>query len=231
MSGLYQRAALYDLIYTWKDYRAEAARLADALNAWGVPDGATVLEACCGTGNYLVHLQERFDASGFDIAPEMVARARTKGVRADVADLRFFESPPVDALLCLFSSIGYLAPGDLPAVAERVRAALKPGGLAVIEPWLTSETFVDRHIHLQHATGDDVVAARTSTGIRDGGVSHIDMAWAIARPGQVEHFDERHTLHLLDHAALQAPFEDAGLSASWDDRPILMGRGLLVLRA
>ncbi|MCP4805103.1 MAG: hypothetical protein GY913_22595 [Proteobacteria bacterium] len=57
MSGhapqLYQRAELYDLIYSDKAYDRESARLVDHLHELGVPGGGSVLEGCCGTGDYL----------------------------------------------------------------------------------------------------------------------------------------------------------------------------------
>ena len=45
------RADLYDLIYHFKDYAAEAARLRELLE--GVAAGAWITEAACGTGKYL----------------------------------------------------------------------------------------------------------------------------------------------------------------------------------
>ncbi|MCP4805104.1 MAG: class I SAM-dependent methyltransferase [Proteobacteria bacterium] len=178
-----------------------------------------------------MHLQDHFDARGFDIAPEMLALARTKGVTVAPGDMRLFTvDEPVDAFLCLFSSIGYLDPADLPAVAERVHAALKPGGVALIEPWLTPDAVKDGHFMLQQATSPDVVAARASAVTLDGATTHVDFAWSIARPHRVETFEERHSLHVLSRADLAAPFVAAGLEASWEDRHIVMRRGLLVLR-
>ena len=68
-------AELYDLIYHSKDYEAESRKLYEVLQAEGVPEGATVLEAACGTGAYLEHLRHRYDVSGFDLSPQMVELA------------------------------------------------------------------------------------------------------------------------------------------------------------
>ena len=228
---LYERAELYDLIYTWKDYAAETTRLVAYLDELGVSAGSRVLEGCCGTGYFLVHLQKTFVSVGFDVAPEMVAFARKKAVDARVSDLRFFAcDEPFDAFLCLFSSIGYIAPADLPLVAERVFEVLRPGGVALIEPWLAPEAFVDGHTFLQTAEQDGVVCARAATGTLEGSVSHIDFAWSIARPHETEVFEERHSLHLVSREDLAAPFEAAGFQVGWEDREIAMRRGLLVLR-
>lgn len=59
--GLYgDRAELYDRLYSFKDYTREAADLVTLARSEGVPDGATVLEAACGTGLYMVPLSETY---------------------------------------------------------------------------------------------------------------------------------------------------------------------------
>src|SRR5689334_8434924 len=140
-----ERAELYDRIYHWKDYAAESARVRGLLAAAGVPDGARVVEAACGTGSYLVHLAKHYDVSGFDLHEGMldVARAKVPGAtffQADMAD--FALDPPADAIVCLFSSIGYLEPSrDLPRAAACFHRALRPGGVALVEAWYPPEGF------------------------------------------------------------------------------------------
>jgi ubiquinone/menaquinone biosynthesis C-methylase UbiE len=52
--ALYRRFAhLYDRIYHWKDYGAEAETVHVLLLGAGVREGARVVEAACGAGNYL----------------------------------------------------------------------------------------------------------------------------------------------------------------------------------
>ena len=129
-------AKYYDAIYHWKDYRAESQRLHALLLAEGVPDGARLLEAACGTGTHLSHLMAWYRASGFDGSPEMLALARAKLPPevelwlADMTSVRVRE--PVEALLCLFSSIGYLHGEDrLSAAARAFAQALVPGDYLV----------------------------------------------------------------------------------------------------
>src|SRR5947207_6179295 len=125
------RADLYDKIYSFKDYRREAERLRAILHDEGVADGARIVDAACGTGAHLACLREWFRVSGFDKNPAMLAVARRK--LADVplaeADLRDFElAEQVEAVLCLFSSIGYLhEEADLRQTAGAFARALVPG--------------------------------------------------------------------------------------------------------
>ena len=104
---------LYDRIYHWKDYVSEAETVRQALSGLGVTEGARVVEAACGTGSYLEQLRRWYDVSGFDIDASMVALAQGKLPdltvwQADMVDFDLDE--PAAAIVCLFSSIGYVYP-------------------------------------------------------------------------------------------------------------------------
>ena len=136
--ALYRRFAhLYDRIYDWKDYAAEAERVRTALLGAGVREGGRVVEAACGTGSYLVHLNDWYEVSGFDLNPAVleVARKKIPKVHLFEADMADFElTRPVDAIVCLFSSIGYVPLGEpLRAVAESFYRNVLPGGVVLQE--------------------------------------------------------------------------------------------------
>ena len=138
------RADLYDKIYAWKNYSAECDKLRGLLAREGIREGSRVLEAACGTGNYLTVLTSRYRVSGFDKSEAMLAIARRKLPLADLfaADMKTFEvAEPFDAVLCLFSSIGYLKTDDEIADAARAFArAVRPGGVIVVEPHASNPT-------------------------------------------------------------------------------------------
>jgi daunosaminyl-N,N-dimethyltransferase/N-dimethyltransferase len=220
--GLYgDRAEWYDRIYHWKDYPAEAERLAGFLAEDGVPDGSRVLEVACGTGSFLVPLAARYDVSGLDRSPELLAIAARKlpGVRLARGDMRSFEvDRPYDALLCLFSSIGYVRDeSELAATAASFAAALRPGGALLIEPWLDPADFVPGHVSFDVWRGDDLHLARSAFASLRGDVSRVEFRWIAASPGGgVELDDEIHELWLCPRATLQAALEDAGFTVRWD---------------
>lgn len=236
MSAIYQeRAELYDLIYHWKDYADEAARLRARLQAEGVPEGARVLDAACGTGSHLLHLRHWYDVAGFDGQAGMleVARRKLPDVALWQADLRAFTvERPYPAVLCLFSSIGYLP--DEPALREAARAlagALAPGGVLLLEPWFEPQAWNTGRPHLSTYTSPDLCLARATVAEREGERSINVMHWLVAaRDRPVEHWTERHALWLCPHTTLLEAFRAAGLEVRLDPDGLMPGRGLLVAR-
>lgn len=231
--GMYgDRVELYDLVYGSKDYASEARGVADLLEGLGVPTGSRVLEGGCGTGGHLVHLRSRYDVAGFDLSEDMVRVARTKlpGVRLWTADLADFTvERPVDAFVCLFSAIGYLLGEErLRACARAAAAAVRPGGVVVIEPWLAPEIVDAGRPSLDTARGPDVHLARACVSELEGDVLVLPFTWVVARRGRpVETFTEVHRLWCAPTALVVAAFADAGFDARFEPGG-LTARGLVV---
>src|SRR5436190_4742179 len=102
----------YDLIYsTIKDYKAEVAQITNLLRRLN-PDCRAILDVACGTGEHARLLAaEGFVVDGLDLSPSFVRMARQKHPAGSFfeADMsRFDLSRKYDAVLCLFSSIGYV---------------------------------------------------------------------------------------------------------------------------
>jgi len=220
--GFYgDRAEWYDRIYHWKDYPAEAARLAEVLAEDGIAEHARVLEVACGTGSFLAPLSTRYRIAGLDRSPELLAIAARKvpGVPLTCGDMRAFEvDQPLDAVLCLFSSIGYLRDeAELAAAASCFAAALRPGGVLLIEPWVDPAEFRPGHATLDVWRGDDLHLARSAFASRRGELSRIEFRWIAASPaGGVELESEVHELWLCPRATMQAALEAEGFSVRWD---------------
>jgi predicted TPR repeat methyltransferase len=76
------------------------------------PRARTLLDVACGTGRHLEHLRREFDCQGLDLDEGLlaVAAGRLPGTRLTRADMTDFAlGRRFDAVICLFSSIGYLA--------------------------------------------------------------------------------------------------------------------------
>lgn len=229
-----ERAHLYDLLYSFKDYAAEAAILRQLLAAEGVPDGARLLETACGTASFAVELREWYDVLGLDVNEGMLAVAREKLpdvplIQADMTD--FTLDAPVDAIVCMFSSIGYLIPiARVADAAASFFANLRPGGVALVEPWLTPEIALPGHLSQTIYGDDDVKLCRAALHVIEDGVSVFDFHWLVTTRNGVEHFVDRHELGIYTSEEQLGAFRAAGFEARRIDAGLPCKRGLIVAR-
>ena len=137
-------AELYDLIYSsFKDYSAEADRIAALLRSEH-PTCRTLLDVGCGTGEHARLLTTSgFQVHGLDLDPNLLrlAMAKNPASRFYEGDMCAFEIGSLyDAVLCLFSSIGYAKTLDRVVHAlTRFRQHLAKGGIVIVEPWFTPD--------------------------------------------------------------------------------------------
>jgi SAM-dependent methyltransferase len=151
-------AETYDVIYgELIDYPATALRLTEMIRE-RKPDATTLLEAGCGTGAVLESLQSEFAVCGFDLSDDMlrIAREKLPGVDLRLGDMIDFDwGGRFDAVICMFSSIGYMTDYEsLVAAYSRFAAHLVPGGVVVVEGWFDPEAFIVGHVG-SDAAGDD----------------------------------------------------------------------------
>jgi len=125
----------YEPLFSLERDRVEAARLLDVL---GLPSGSRVLDVPCGQGRHAHLLAEAgFDVVGLDYSPELLARARSRGVgprlhyrRGDMRKLPAQWSRRFDAVVNLFTSFGFFVqPRDDRAVIREFARVLRPGGV------------------------------------------------------------------------------------------------------
>lgn len=228
-------AELYDLIYfTLKDYAKEAAQIAGILRR-ASPRCETVLDVACGTGEHARRLAtEGFAVDGLDLSPDFVRIAQRKHpsgrfVQADMSD--FHLGRQYDAVLCLFSSIGYLRTLDRVAAALACfREHLAPGGMIVVEPWFPPGGLNTEHVARNVAEADGVRVERVSRVEVDGRLSRLFFDYEISDVSGTRRASEVHELGLFTPEELLEAFGDAGLDAEYDAKG-LTDRGLYVARA
>jgi len=225
----------YDLIYsTFKDYAAEAQHIAGLLRGIN-PDCISILDVACGTGEHARRLaQLGFSVDGLDLDPAFVriARAKHPSGRFFEADMSDFSLPHrYDAVLCLFSSIGYLQTLDRVTAALRCfRRQLTPGGVVVVEPWFPPGGLDTARVARNTGEANGVRVTRTSRVEVDGRLSRLHFDYEIADGTGTRHASEIHELGLCTPAEMLDAFRDAGLEVDFDPKG-LTDRGLYVARS
>jgi SAM-dependent methyltransferase len=231
---MYDRTAhLYDLVYergVGLDYDASTELIV------GLAPGATsLLDVACGTGQHLARLRDRFRCEGVDLDDGMlaVARERCPGVPVHRADMCDFDlGRTFDVVTCMFSSIAYVR------TEARLRDAiacmahhLQPGGVLVVEPWLTPEQIIPGHVGVVTAEDDGVKVVRMSQIEVDGQLGDIVMHYLIGTAAGLEHAVERHQVCQFTWEQYEAAFAAAGLVTTVQRDGGPMGRGLIAGRA
>ncbi|MBD5778634.1 class I SAM-dependent methyltransferase [Pelagicoccus sp. NFK12] len=221
---MYDRsAAYYDLIYRdLKDYRDEAAKI-DALLQRLSPIPHRLLDAGCGTGEHARRLcrDHGYAVDGLDIEPEFASIAQTKNPSGSfrVGDMRDFDlKRSYDAILCLFSSIGYTETLQGLANAFTCFARhLPPGGWLVCEPWITPDAWRDGQVDsvtaLDPKSGETIT--RTRMGETDGLVSVLKIDYDIEDDASFRQFSEIHRLGLFTREQMRSALEAAGFQVTW----------------
>ncbi len=225
---MYSSARFYDAIYAFKDYAAEAESV-HALIETRRSGAKTLLDVACGTGKHLAALGRWYEVAGVDVNEAMLEAARTR-----YPDIPFFGGDmqtfslgrAFDAVTCLFSAVGYLRSVDAlgEAVATMARH-LTPGGVLVLEPWLTPEAYRPNNVHARYVDEPDLKIARINVSELRGRVAVMDMHYLVGTRDGVEHFVEHHELFLFRHEEYLQAFRAAGLTSQHDPEG-LMGRGL-----
>jgi len=230
-----ESAELYDLIYSsFKNYGAETDQLFDVLSR-ARPGLNTVLDVACGTGEHARLLAERHGLAvdGIDLDPAFVEIARRKhpAGRFVVADMSDFDlGRRYDAVMCLFSSIGYLRTIDrVTRAIGRFRDHLEPGGVIVVEPWFAPGVLTYGYTSTDVGEGDGLRVVRRARTEVDGRISRLHFDYDITQNAQTRHASEIHELGLFTSDEVRAAFEENGLVVEHDPKG-LIGRGLYVGR-
>jgi len=229
--AFYASAKYYDAIYaTIKDYRTEATTLAALLRAIN-PACKTILDVACGTAEHARHLTGAgFTVDGLDNDETFLRIARTKnpGCRFFLGDMSAFDLPDrYDAVVCLFSSIGYLLTLDRLVSALRCfRRHLAPGGIVVVEPWFPPGVLDPMRLGRNEADVDGGRVVRTSRIEIDGRVSRIRFDYEIWDESGTRHVEEVHELGLFTTDEILASFREAGLDGKHDPVGLFGNRGL-----
>ena len=226
-------APYYDDLVGAKDYGFESRSLESLARRFGRSRGRAWLDVGCGTGRHLSFLRRHYAVVGVDASREMlrVARRRLPRTRLILADMRHFRlDGTFDVVSCLYSAIGHLkTERDLAVTFANFARHLKPGGVALVEPWIDPTDYRAGYVHLLTRQSPSLTVVRMAFSSRRARHSAVHYHYLIGKTGHgVEHFEEVNTGLLVSRARLLKLMEHAGLTARFQKEGLTPGRGLLV---
>ncbi|MDQ2680158.1 MAG: class I SAM-dependent methyltransferase [Candidatus Eremiobacteraeota bacterium] len=228
-----QSAKYYDALYraVGKNYADESEQIRAILTKKLRSGGNSLLDVGCGTGLHVQHLQRDFTCEGVDIERNLLNLAAERAPQvtfhqADMISFNLFKK--FDAIICLFSAIGHV-PGAmrLNQTLQTFARHLRPGGVVIVEPWITPERWQDGLVSALYVDEPDLKVARMNVSRRDGNVSILHFHYMIGSTDGIRTFTEPHRLTLFTDQEYAAAFRGAALEVEHDAHG-LTGRGLLI---
>ena len=230
-----ESAELYDLVYSsFKQYGPETDAVAAIIRSVN-PDARTVLDVACGTGEHARLLGERhgFEVDGVDLEPVFVriAAGKNPAGRFVTGDMRDFHlGRRYDAVLCLFSSIGYVRTVDgVTSAIACFREHIAPSGVIIVEPWFPPGVLDDGHVSSAVNEASGIRVERRARTEIDGRMSRLHFDYDVVDHGRAYQTTEVHELGLFTVDEMRRAFEINGLAVEHDPKG-LIGRGLYVAR-
>ncbi len=226
-------AQYYDEIYASvdKDYAAEASKTHKVIKKYKLSKGKHLLDVGCGTGVHAGYLSRYYQVEGLDLDTKMLSVAKKKHpkIRFHQGDMVNFDlARQFDAIVCLFSSIGYAkTKSRLQKAIKTMARHLLPGGVLVVEPWFSPEQWHPGRASMTQVDKPDLKIVRMSLSKQRGKLALIEFQYLIGTPKGIRHDVEIHELGLFTHQEYMDAFKAAGLKVTHDPEG-LDGRGLYI---
>ena len=137
----------------------------------------------CGTGHHAGLLSENYKVEGLDLDPNILAVARKKypKIPFHIGDMKNFKlNKKFDAIVCLFSAIGYVKskPSLNQAIGTMTRHLL-PGGTVLVEPWFSSDEWYVGRASILQVDQPGLKIVRMSYSSRRGNISILDFQYLV----------------------------------------------------
>ncbi len=235
----------YEALYTGKGYQHEIGLVDHLLDVRlpapdedAEPEPRRVLEIGCGPGLRLMVLQQwrgKYLPEGLDRDPELLrlARKRVPDVPLHQGDMRDFRlEGKFAAVLCLFGMIGYLrTTAEMTKALLRMHEHLAPGGVLLLEPWLSAEQVTDGHVKADRAVRPGLTVQRMNFSRVIGNRSLIDIHYLIGDEYGVRHVQEKKMLTMFTDEEYRMALRDAGFGNVALEAYGPQGRGLYVAQS
>ncbi len=222
-------ANYYDEIYHFKNYEKEAQKIDTLIQQHKKSPDNHLLDVACGTGNHIAYLKQHYSVEGLDSSPDMLRIARKKhpDVVFHLSEMTSFRlKTRFDIVTCLFSAIGHVkTKARMRRAVRNMAGHLQPGGLMILEPWITPANFKKGLVSFVFVDKPDLKIARINITKVRGPVSALEFHFLIGTPNKVQHIVDRELLGLWTQEEYLDALRDVGLEVVYDADG-LMGRGL-----
>ncbi len=163
-----------------------------------------------------------------------------KVARKNIPDIKFQQADMVslklnrkfDVIICLFGSIGYVKNyKNLNKVIENFANHLKPGGIVIIEPWLTKAGYTSEFMtglpSVMTYDGSDISISRFCVCKKRGNLATMDLHHLIAEKNKkVRYAIEYHELGMFEKDKTLEIMQKNGFKAKYMRQGLLKDMGL-----
>ena len=151
-----------DLAWLWPmwgdvadEYAHYCRHVSDLIELHGTRSASTLLDIGCGGGKNVFNLKGKFSVTGVDLSPAMLAQARLLNPESTfvLGDMRTFRLDRTFDAVLMDDAISHMSClADFVAAFRTAAAHLKPGGVLVVTPDVTVETFQQNSTIVTRAT-------------------------------------------------------------------------------
>jgi SAM-dependent methyltransferase len=209
-------APWWELISPVEEYAEEGAYVAGLLSAHR-PRVTEVLELGSGGGHLASYLTPTYDLTLLDLSPAMIARSEQLNPASAhvVADLRSARLERTFDAVVLHDAVAYMLDADdLRAALTTAYVHLRPGGLAVVLPDETAETFAPgEDVGGSDGAGRAVRFLEWTTGPDAAGQVRTEYVFALRRDDDIEVVHETHRTGLFARARWLELLAEVGFDA------------------
>jgi len=225
----------YDELYSvmGKNYAQETNKVHKLIQKHKRTGGNTLLDIACGTGTHAGLLSEFYKVEGLDLDKKMLAIAHKKYPKIILhqGDMVNFDlQKQYDAIVCLFSSIGYVkTTSKLRKAIQTMSRHVLPSGVLLIEPWFSEEQWKVGRASMLQVNKPELKLVRISHTGKKGKISLLEFQYLVGTPKGIKHSTEVHEMGLFTNEEYMDAFLSAGLK-TYHDKKGLDGRGLYIGR-
>ena len=207
---------LYDKFMKYSDYGAWEKQI-EELIAEGKPNGKTLLDIGCGTGELLLRMAKNYKCDGMDLSEEMLKIAFKKLKHREVSlflgnMIEFDTGKTYDIMVSLFDTVNHILTVDeLTSHFESVYRSLNPGGVYIfdvvdrefMETMFPSDVFVDDRKDLTCIWEHEI----------ENGIDYIDAVYFLKNSrGTWDKLTETYTKKIFTEEEIKSSVQKANLN-------------------